>query len=309
MKVLVTGGAGFIGSHIVDLLIDKEYKVVVVDNLSHGKLKNINLKASFYNVDIRDKIIKNIFAEEKPDYVIHEASQISVSNSIKDPISDAEINIIGGINILEACKENKVKKIIYPASAAIFGEPEYLPIDEKHPLNMLSPYGVSKHTVEHYLEVYNKLYGIDYVSLRCSNVYGPRQDSSGEGGVVSIFCSKMINGERPIIFGDGEQIRDFIYVKDVAEATIISMESSKSGVYNVCSNTKVSINKLVELINNNLNKDIKSIYVDAKKGDIMISLMSNNKIKSILKWNNEVSIEEGIDMTLKWFNQNTKNKH
>ncbi|MCY6353986.1 NAD-dependent epimerase/dehydratase family protein [Clostridium sp. ZS2-4] len=294
MKVLVTGGAGFIGSHIVDLLIEEGYEVVVLDNLSHGKVENINAKAVFYKVDIREKYIKDIFSKEKPDYVIHEAAQINVINSIKNPILDAEINILGAINILEACKESRVKKIVYPASAAIFGEPEYLPIDEKHPLNMLSPYGISKHTVEHYLEVYNKIYGIEYVSLRCSNVYGPRQDSSGEGGVISIFCNKMINGERPIIFGDGEQIRDFIYVTDVARATLMTMESNSNEIFNVCSSTKTTINNLVRFINKALNKDIKPIYKDERKGDIKFSFMSNRKINSILKWEQKISIEEGI---------------
>lgn len=294
MKVLVTGGAGFIGSHIVDLLIEKGYEVVVIDNLSHGKLENINLKASFYNVDIRDKLISHIFIKERPDYVIHEASQINVSNSIKDPISDAEINIIGAINILEACKENKVRKIIYPASAAIFGDPEYLPIDEQHPLNMLSPYGVSKHTVEHYLKVYNKLYGIDYVSIRCSNVYGPRQDASGEGGVVSIFCDRMIKGERPIIFGDGEQIRDFIYVKDVVKATLIAMESNKNGIFNVCSETKISINMLVSIINKLINKNLEPIYIQDKKGDIRNSHMTYGKFLKHLNWKPIYDLETGI---------------
>lgn len=292
--MIVTGGAGFIGSHIVDLLIEKGYEVVVIDNLSRGKLENINLKASFYDIDIRDELIENIFIKENPDYVIHEASQISVSNSIKDPILDAEINIVGTINILEACKKSKVKKIVYPASAAIFGEPEYLPIDEQHPLNMLSPYGASKHTVEHYLEVYNKLYGIDYISLRCSNVYGSRQDYNGEGGVVSIFWNRMIKGENPIVFGDGEQIRDFIYVKDVARATIIAMENSINGIFNVCSGTKTSINMLFNTINKIIDKKIKPIYAPYKTGDIKKSFMSYEKCRKYLYWEPEYTLETGI---------------
>ncbi|MCY6959578.1 NAD-dependent epimerase/dehydratase family protein [Clostridium brassicae] len=307
MKVLVTGGAGFVGSHIVDLLIQRGYEVVVVDNLYHGNLKNINSRAVFYKVDIRDKYkIKDIFDKEKPDYVIHEASQISVENSIENPILDAEINILGTINVLESCKGSKVKKIIYPASAAIFGEPEYLPIDEKHPLSMLSPYGVSKHTVEHYLDVYNKIYGINYVSLRCSNVYGPRQDSSGEGGVVSIFCNKMFNGERPIIFGDGEQIRDFIYVTDVARATLMAMSGNINGIFNVCSGTKTSINKLVKSINKILDQDIKAINKEERKGDIKFSFMSNVKINSILKWEQKIRLEDGLRNMLKYLEMEKK---
>lgn len=301
MKVLVTGGAGFIGSHIVDLLIKADYKVVVLDDLSHGKIQNVNSKVVFYKCDIRDKAIKEIFIKEKPDYVIHEASQINVANSIENPILDAEINILGAINILEACKENSVKKIIYPASAAIFGESEYLPIDEKHPLNMLSPYGVSKHTVEHYLEVYSKLYGISYVSLRCSNVYGPRQDSSGEGGVVSIFCNRMLQGERPIIFGDGNQVRDFIYVKDVAEATLMAMKSNQKGIFNVCSNTKTSINSLINIINKLINKNIQAIYLEEKNGEIKYSYMSYAKFSKYLNWKPKYTFKEGIMETCKYY--------
>ncbi|ENK1242702.1 NAD-dependent epimerase/dehydratase family protein [Clostridium botulinum] len=294
MKVLVTGGAGFIGSHIVDLLIEEGYNVVVVDNLYHGKLENINPKAKFYRADIRDRYIKNIFNKEKPDYIIHQAAQINVANSINYPILDAEINILGTINILDACKNNDVKKIIYPASAAIFGEPKYLPIDEKHPLNMISPYGVSKHTVEHYLYVYNKLYGINYVSLRFSNVYGPRQDFSGEGGVISIFCNRMASGKRPIIFGNGEQVRDFIYVKDVAKATLLAMESDENGIFNACSNIQTSINQLVEVINKIINKNLKPIYFENRKGDIKFSYMSYEKIKKHLDWEPKYNIEDGI---------------
>lgn len=242
MKVLVTGGAGFIGSHIVDQLIEEGYEVCIIDNMSHGKKENINKNAKFYKIDIRDKEIINIFKKEKPDYVIHEAAQISVQNSMINPIEDAEINILGSINILEACRKVNVKKIIYPASAAIFGEPEYLPIDESHPLNMISSYGVSKHTVEHYLKVYKELYGINYSILICSNVYGPRQDSSGEGGVVSIFFDKILKGQVPTIFGDGEQVRDFVYVKDVVMANSMMLKTDKCGIYNLCTNTKTTIN-------------------------------------------------------------------
>ncbi|MBZ9624558.1 NAD-dependent epimerase/dehydratase family protein [Clostridium sp. FP2] len=301
MKVLITGGAGFIGSHIVDLLLEKGYEVVVVDNLVHGKLENVNSNAEFYNMDIRNKELIGVFKIEKPDYVIHEASQINVDASIKDPINDASINIIGTLNILECCRICGVKKIIYPASAAIFGEAQYSPIDEKHPLNMLSPYGVTKHTVEHYLDVYHKLYGIGYVSLRCSNVYGPRQDSTGEGGVVAIFCEKLVNDNAPIIFGDGEQTRDFIYVQDVAKANLMALSSEKNGIYNVCSNSKTSINYLVRIINHNLNKNVEPIYESERLGDIKTSIMNYSKIFNALAWKPSYDIDLGIKETLKFY--------
>lgn len=298
MKVLVTGGAGFIGSHIVDLLIDNGYEVCVIDDLCHGKIEYINKKAKFYKIDIRDKGIAEIFQKEKPEILVHEAAQIKVANSIKDPISDAEINIIGTLNLLENAKKFGVKKIVYPASAAIFGEPAYLPIDEEHPLDMISGYGVSKHTVEHYLKVYNKLYNIEYVVLRYSNVYGPRQDSSGEGGVVAIF-SENINKNQPIyVFGDGSQIRDFVFVKDVAKANLLAIESKVNGIFNVCTNEKTSINDLIEGFRKIYGNNIKVIYSEEREGDIKNSYMTYKKIKDILGWEPEYGLFEGIKETM-----------
>lgn len=301
MKVIITGGAGFIGSNIADLLIDKGFEVVIIDNLSHGKEKNINPKAKFYNCDIRDSEILEIFQREKPQVLIHEAAQISVPNSIDDPVNDASINITGSLNLLEACRKTGVKKIIYPASAAIFGEPEYLPIDEKHPLNMMSGYGVTKHTVEHYLGVYKALYGIDYVILRYANVYGPRQDSSGEGGVVAIFSEKLIKDEIPYIYGDGEQIRDFVYVKDVAKANFMAITSGDNEIFNVSTNHKVSVNDLLNVINSVLGKNIKAVYTDERQGDIRNSYMTYGKIKNALGWTPDYNLETGIAETIEYY--------
>jgi UDP-glucose 4-epimerase len=304
MKVLVTGGAGFIGSHITDLLIENNYEVCVIDSLTHGKRSNLNPKAKFYEIDIRDEKVLEVFEKEKPDYLIHDAAQISVANSIKDPLNDASINILGTINILEAARKTGIKKIIYPASAAIFGEPQYLPIDEKHQLNMMSGYGVTKHTVEHYLNVYKQLYNIDYVCLRYSNVYGPRQDSSGEGGVIAIFSEKLIKNEQPYIFGDGEQIRDFVFVKDVALANMMALKSNKCGIYNVCTNEKVTVNELLKYFNSLLNKNINAIYVGERDGDIRNNYMSYDKISSELGWKPTKGIMEGLKETLQFYNNN-----
>lgn len=301
MKVLVTGGAGFIGSHIVDSLIDNGYEVCVVDNLSRGNKKNLNKDAKFYEKDIRDTDLVNVFEKEKPDYVIHMAAQINVNASVKDPMDDAMTNIIGSINVLESCRKTGVKKVVYPASAAIFGEPEYLPVDEKHPLNMISPYGVSKHTVEHYLSVYSKLYGLQYNVLRYANVYGPRQDSSGEGGVVAIFCDTLLRGESPYIFGDGEQTRDFVYVKDVVSANLLALKSNSNGIYNVCTNTEITVNDLFECIGKVINPDIKVIYKEARPGDILKSYMTYDKIKKDMNWSPKYSLEEGIKETADYY--------
>lgn len=309
MKVLVTGGAGFIGSHIVDLLIKNGYEVCIIDNLTHGKKSNINSKAKFYKIDIRDKGILDIFKNEKPEFIVHNAAQISVLKSIENPIDDADININGTLNILEVARKTDVKKIIYSASAAIFGEPEYLPIDEKHSLNMISNYGVSKHTVEHYLKVYKKLYDMDYIALRYSNVYGPRQDSSGEGGVVAIFCEKIIKNESPYIFGDGKQTRDFVYVKDVARANLMAIKSNKIGVFNVCTNIKISVKKLFHCIKNIIdNKDIKPIYTEERDGDIKNSYMSYKKILNEIGWKPEYDIVKGLKETIKFYSQNGEGK-
>lgn len=301
MKVLVTGGAGFIGSHIVDSLIENGYEVCVVDNLSRGNRKNVNSRAGFYEKDIRDNDLIHIFKDEKPDFVIHEAAQIYVSDSVKNPIEDAEINVTGSINVLEACRQTGIKKILYPASTAIFGEPQYLPVDEDHPLDMISPYGVSKHTVEHYLGVYNKLYGIEYNVLRYSNVYGPRQDSSGEGGVVAIFCDALTHGKSPFIFGDGNQTRDFVYVKDVVNANLMALKSSLSGIYNVCTNTEISVNALFDCIRNIINPDIKPIYKDKRPGDIENSCMTYDKIKKDMNWSPKYTLQEGIKETVEYY--------
>ncbi|GAB6117189.1 hypothetical protein JCM16816_07860 [Thermoanaerobacter brockii subsp. lactiethylicus] len=201
MKALVTGGAGFIGSNIVDLLIENGYEVVIVDNLSTGKEEFINKKAIFYKKDIIDEDLCKIFEKEKPDYVIHQAAQIDVQKSIDNPVFDAKINVLGTVNLLECCRKSGVKKVIYASSAAVYGNPEYLPIDEVHKINPISYYGISKHTPEHYFVVYRQLYGLKYTILRYANVYGIRQDPKGEGGVISIFLDKMLKGERPIIFG------------------------------------------------------------------------------------------------------------
>lgn len=301
MKILITGGAGFIGSNITDLLVSKGYEVVIIDDLSHGKKRNINPKAKFYQCDIRSADILQIFKNEKPQVLIHEAAQISVPNSVNDPINDASINIIGTLNLLEACRKTGVKRVIYPASAAIFGEPEYLPIDESHPLNMTSGYGVTKHTVEHYLKVYKSLYNIDFVALRYSNVYGPRQDFSGEGGVVAIFCEKLIKGETPYIYGDGEQIRDFVYVKDVAKANLMAITSGDNEIFNVSTNFMITVNDLLKVINSALGKEIKAVYAEARPGDIRNSYMRYDKIKETLGWTPDYNLKRGIKETIEYY--------
>lgn len=301
MKVLVTGGAGFIGSHIVDLLLSEGHEVAVIDSLVHGKLENLNPAAQFHHMDIRDRAVRKVFEDFRPEVLIHEAAQIKVPNSIKDPLYDADVNILGTLNLLEACKDFKVRKVIYPATAAMFSEPQYLPIDELHPLSMMSGYGVSKHVVEHYLEVYNKLYGIDYTVFRYSNVYGPRQDSTGEGGVVAIFCESMIKGVIPEIFGDGTQTRDFIFVKDVAKANVVAIHALDNDIYNCCTGQEVSVNELYRTISGDLSFDHEPIQKAPREGDIYRTFMTYKKLNDAIGWAPSYNLENGVAETLDFY--------
>lgn len=298
----MTGGAGFIGSHIVDYLIKNKYKVVVVDNLSTGKEENINDLAVFYKVDITDfKGLENVFNVERPDYVMHHAAQISIQNSITNPILDADTNIIGTVNLLRCCVEFNAKKIIYASSAAVYGNPLYLGIDEDHSLKPLSFYGISKLTPENYIKVFCDLYDLKYSILRYSNVYGIRQDPKGEGGVVSIFVDKLLNKQQPLIFGDGLQTRDFVYVEDIALANLASMHSGDGETINISVNKPTSLIELLKIMNEFCGTNIKPIYTEARPGDIKTSYLDNRKARKILSWKPIYSLQEGIRLTMEFY--------
>lgn len=299
MKILVTGGAGFIGSHIVEKLLAQGNDVVIVDNLSTGKKENIHPKAKFYKLSILDPKLENVFKKEKPSYAIHQAAQVDVTRSINDPIYDAEINILGGLRILECCRKYGVKKIVYGNSGgAGSGEPQYLPVDEKHPILPLCPYGVSKHTLEHYLFIYSQLHGLKYVSLRYANVYGPRQDPFGEGGVVAIFSYRLMKNESPKIFGDGKQTRDYVFVGDVADANILAIRKGENDCFNVSTGTELSVNDLFKKIKRITGAKIDATHVEPRKGEIVRSVLSNKKIKDVFGWSPKVSIDEGLKLTI-----------
>lgn len=300
-KVLVTGGAGFIGSHIVDKLIARGDEVLVIDNLSSGKRKNLNPRAKFFELDVCSPQIEDVF-KLGVDYVIHQAAQVDVNKSINDPLFDAKINILGTINLLEMCRLYRIKKIVYGNSGgAGTGEPQYLPVDEKHPKEPLSPYGVSKHTVEHYLKVYKHLYGLNFTSLGYANVYGPRQDPFGEGGVIAIFSYKFLMDETATVFGNGEQTRDFIFVGDVADANINALELGDGVCLNVGTGVEVSLNKLIELMKSIINSNSKINYTASRQGDIIRSSLANTQIRQTLKWEPKVRLEEGLKITMEAF--------
>lgn len=301
MKVLVTGGAGFIGSHIVDQLVEKGDQVVIVDNISSGRKENINEKARFYQIDITDSDLLNVFERERPEAVIHQAAQIHVHTSVKEPMFDATVNILGTINLLEACRKTGVKKVVYASSAAIYGNPEYLPIDEKHPVAPLSGYGVSKYTPEHYFAIYRQLYGLNYTILRYANVYGLRQDPRGEGGVISILVDKYLRRELFTVFGDGEQTRDYIYVGDVARANIMALSQGDGEVFNVGTGVSTSLNEVVKRFNEIAGYENKVEYGPEREGDIKHSYFNNGKIRRVLGWQPEVTLEEGLRKTYEYY--------
>jgi len=301
MKILVTGGAGFIGSHLVDRLIKEGRKVIVADNLSTGKKENLNKKAKFYKIDICSPQISQIFKKERPEIVYHLAAQIDVRKSTENPVQDANINILGALNILENCKKNKVKKIIFASSVGVYGEPKILPVKENHPLNPLAPYPITKLTTEKYLNYYQSQ-GLNFVSLRYANIYGPRQPSEiGEGGVIAIFINKILKGERPTIFGRGQQTRDFLYVDDAVKAAILALKTQTSSIFNVGTNKEITINSLLKLILKILNKKIKPIYKPLREGEIIRSRIDFSKIKKELGWQPKYTLENGLKETINYF--------
>ncbi|MGE4274386.1 MAG: NAD-dependent epimerase/dehydratase family protein [Desulfitobacterium sp.] len=304
MKVLVTGGAGFIGSHIVDCLIRDKYEVLVVDNLSTGKEENINTSSVFYRVDILDYAsLEAVFQLEHPNYVIHQAAQINVHNSILNPSSDAATNILGTINLLRCCVKFHVEKIVYASSAAVYGNPAYLGIDEEHPLRPLSFYGVSKLTPEQYLKSFSDLFQLKYTILRYANVYGIRQDPKGEGGVVSIFTDRLLQRKQPVIFGDGTQTRDFIYVEDVALANLAALHLGDGQIFNISTNQATEVIKLLERMNEICGTEIKPVYLEAKPGEIKTCYLNNNKARQLLSWKPDFSLTEGLELTLDYYSQ------
>ena len=302
MKILVTGGAGFIGSHVVDAYLAQGHEVVVVDNLSTGRKRNLNPDATFYEADIRDTELEAIFAREKPQIVNHHAAQVDVRRSVADPIFDAEVNVIGTLNLLERARHHEVEKVIYISTGgAVYGEPEYLPCDEAHPIRPLAPYGASKHTVEHYLFLYQQNHDLAYTILRYPNVYGPRQDPYGEAGVVAIFTKQLLEDEQPTIYGDGFQERDFVYVSDCARANVLALASGDNGVYNLASGEGTSINALFDLLKEITGSRQTAAYGPAKVGETYKIYLDATKAGQELGWQQRVSLAEGLAQTVTHF--------
>jgi len=301
-KILVTGGAGFVGSNLVDKL-SPDNKVVVLDNLFSGLLSNLEKsedRITFVKGDVLDKaLVKDIVAEV--DYVFHLAAHVGNIRSIKDPNFDMEVNIRGTLNLLEACRNSNIKRLVYSSSGAIFGEAKYLPIDEEHPLNPESPYAVSKLAAEKYCFAFHKVYGVPTTALRYFNVYGPRQDTSEYANAISIFLSRTREGKPLTIFGDGKQTRDFIFVKDVAKANILAAThpSAVGEIFNIATGKENSIKELVDIIKQVSAKEIQVIYADSRAGEVKYSRASIEKAQRLLGYNPETNFKEGLLLTWK----------
>lgn len=296
-KILVTGGAGFIGSHVVDLFLAQGYEVVVVDDLSSGKASNLNPKAKFYQLDIRSPEVREMFALERPDYVSHHAAQAEVRRSVAEPSFDASVNILGSISLLECAREFGVKHFVYISSGgAAYGEPEKLPCTEEHPVNPICPYGASKHTVEHYLYMYCANFGLNYTVLRYANVFGPRQNPLGEAGVVAIFAGKMLAGEPALINGDGEQTRDFVYVGDCAHANYLAVTvPHPSGIYNIGWGRPTSVNEIFTALAKITGYAHPVQRGPAKVGETRHIYLDASKAGKILGWTPTLTLEEGLE--------------
>ncbi len=302
--VLVTGGAGFIGSHLVDRLLELGHRVVVLDDLSSGRLANLPSRINFHHSDINEANLDETFSRENPQLVFHLAAQVSVSTSMRNPLLDAEANILGTLRLLEASRRHGVEKFIYSSTGgALYGDPEYLPCDEDHPIRPLSPYGLAKSVCEKYLELYSNIFMLNYASLRYGNVYGPRQDPHGEAGVIAIFSQAMLEGNQPVIFGSGDQERDFVYVQDVVDANLMAIDEDVTGAYNIGSGESASVNTIFQMLRDIYHFRKTPLKSPARLGDVQkISLNSEKSLRD-MGWRPKTGLDEGLELTAEYFKQ------
>jgi len=301
MKILVTGGAGFIGSHVVDAYVAEGHDVAIVDSLITGRRDFLNPRARFYEMDIRDSALREIFERERPEVVNHHAAQASVPDSVANPGHDADINIMGTLNLLELAREFGTRQIVFASTGgAIYGEPERIPVDEAHPTRPLSPYGIGKMAGEAYVRFFGGL-GMSWAILRYSNVYGPRQDPHGEAGVVAIFANAMLAGNQPTIFGDGTQTRDFVYVEDVARANVLVTESEEPGMANIATGVETTVNDVYRLLAEATGFRDPPAYAPPRTGDVYRIALDIRQADQWLGWTPEVALADGLRRTVEWF--------
>ncbi|KAF0134732.1 MAG: UDP-glucose 4-epimerase [Candidatus Saganbacteria bacterium] len=305
MKILVTGGAGFIGSNVIDSCIELGHEVAIIDNLSTGKEQNINPKAKFFNADIRDQKIFDLLSEFKPDIINHHAAQIDVRKSVTDPIFTSEVNEIGTLNLLNAAIKANVKKVIFASTGgAIYGEiSKKEGADENHPQLPISPYAITKRSAEMFLHFYYATYGLNYTVLRYGNVYGPRQDPLGEAGVIAIFIGKLSKAEEPTIYGNGKQLRDYVFVKDVSEANVLALSKGDGKILNVGSGVGTSVNELFNHLKNIMGFKGNAKYAPPRAGELDRSVLNPGLIKKELGFKVRTSIKEGLEKTVLWHKQ------
>lgn len=302
MRILVTGGAGFIGSHVTDAYIAAGHDVFVVDDLSTGKRENLHPRAHFIQADILDLAVRKLISAEKIDVVNHHAAQMDVRRSVADPLFDARVNLLGMLNVLEGAREAKVKKLIFSSSGGtVYGEQETFPASEHHATQPISPYGVSKRAGEHYLYFYSVEYGIPYIALRYANIYGPRQDPHGEAGVVAIFTLRLLSALQPVINGDGKQTRDYVFVKDVARANLAALHADFCGPINIGTGIETDVNQLFHHLRILTNSSLPETHGPAKPGEQRRSVLAWDRAKALLGWRPEVGIEEGLRQTVEFF--------
>ena len=304
MNILVTGGAGFIGSHLVRHLLAKGEKVTALDNLSTGLAENLPPEAEFIEMDILDERLKKVVAAGAFDAIVHLAAQTMVDISVKDPLFDARENLLGTVHVLEAARAANVKRIVFASTAAAYGDvkEDDLPVREAQPTEPMSFYGLSKLSVEKYLAMYHQLYGLEYVVLRFANVYGERQGDGGEGGVISIFAKAMAEGRDITIYGDGEQTRDFVYAGDIAEGIVAALQTEEvNAAYNLSTQTETSLRELVSLLSEICGREIVPKYGPEREGDIYKSMLSNSRARRGLDWQPATTLAEGLRRTYEYF--------
>jgi UDP-glucose 4-epimerase len=303
MRVLVTGGAGFIGSHTVDALVARGEDVVVVDDLSHGVERNLNPKARFVRLDIRSAELGELVKRERPPVIAHLAAQVSVSRSVREPEVDAEINVLGSLNVIVAAVDIGARVVFASTGGALYGDTGRLPTPEDHPTWPVSPYGIAKLSVEHYLHGFAVERGLSYAALRYANVYGPRQDPHGEAGVVAIFSRALVEGRAPLIHGPGTDTRDYVHVRDIVAANLLALDSTGTGHFNVGSGRQTDVNALLGILARSLGVEPNAEHGPPRPGDLRASALDSAKIRSELGWSPEVSIEDGLAETARWFQQ------